>query len=84
MDWIGPAISRHPDVIKDYGDSRVVNRLADDPSHFKLVFYDNAKVIEGQKRLELQRPIQMLDGTASSGDPCLRCEHATGQAYDDL
>ena len=49
LDWIGPAISRHPDVIKDYGDSRVVNRLADDPSHFKLVFYDNAKVIEGQK-----------------------------------
>lgn len=49
LDWIGPAISRHPDVIREYGDSRIVNRLADDPSHFKLVFYDSAKVIEGQQ-----------------------------------
>ncbi len=50
LDWIGPAISRHPDVVKDYGDSRIVNLLADDPSRLSLEFYDNAKVAEGKKQ----------------------------------
>ena len=51
LDWIGPAISRHPVVTNTYGDSQIFNKLQDDPSSFTLTFYDNTKVVEGKEQV---------------------------------
>ena len=51
LDWIGPAISRHPVVTDTYGDSQIFNKLQDDPSSFTLTFYDNTKVVEGKEQV---------------------------------
>ncbi|KRK87603.1 helicase-exonuclease AddAB subunit AddA [Lentilactobacillus sunkii] len=74
LDWIGPAISRHPDVIKTYGDSQIVNQLQDDQSHFTLTFYDNAKVIQGKMQtgnvaVEPNEWVERQDQTESGSEP---------------
>lgn len=56
LDWIGPAISRHPAITAGYGDSQLVNRLESDQSHFSLKFYDAAMIIQGKQQAGTQAP----------------------------
>ncbi|MFD1125393.1 helicase-exonuclease AddAB subunit AddA [Lentilactobacillus raoultii] len=44
LDWIGPAISRHPRVTEEVGDSVGSPVLATAPADFRLDFYDDERI----------------------------------------
>lgn len=52
LSWIGPAISRHPLVLNEFGDSQSFDELAADQSKFDIQFFDNAKLTKAMKQAD--------------------------------
>lgn len=50
LDWIGPAVSRHPGVLAQFGDSLGTDVLADNRASFKIDFYDDDRITKESGR----------------------------------
>lgn len=49
LDWIGPALVRHPNFTKDYGENSEVRQLGDHPARFELKFINPTDLLDYQK-----------------------------------
>lgn len=73
LDWVGPAISRHPMTLNEFGDSQGFSQFDGDKTDFQIEFYDNDKIIKhaGQKAVEKVAPedwLKTVDQTKQSVD----------------
>ncbi|MGP3641402.1 helicase-exonuclease AddAB subunit AddA [Lentilactobacillus hilgardii] len=66
LGWIGPAISRHPNVLDRFGDSIHSNVLAGDPTLFNLDFYDDERITKasGRQKANQTSPNDFIDQLA--------------------